>query len=417
MKSKTITILHKVRQWSFLFLCLTAISFTNTSCIKEEEPKEDSKQAECLKTLFMYFPYSGNLTSFFRTNIADMEECISKQGLENKRVVVFFSSSSSAASLFEIVCKNGVCERQTLKEYSNPPFTTAAGIASILNDLKEFAPAKTYAMTIGCHGMGWIPVHSQGKIRSMNNFLKTDEGKPYWESEGLPLTRWFGGTSDAYRTDISTLAQGIRDADMTMEFILFDDCYMSSIEVAYDLREVTGYLIGSTSEIMSYGMPYAVIGEHLLDTDYEAICEEFYEFYFDYDYPYGTIGVTDCSELDELAAIMREINGRYSFDDTLRGELQRLDGPRYMLFYDYGDYVRHLCADTNLLEAFDRQLARAVPYKRHTGAYPYASGNTVESLPIHTFSGITTSDPCDVAHNTWITEADRENTNWYKATH
>ena len=35
-----------------------------------------------------------------------------------------------------------------------------------------------------------------------------------------------------------------------MEYILFDDCYMSSIEVAYELKDVTKYLIGSTSEMM-----------------------------------------------------------------------------------------------------------------------------------------------------------------------
>jgi hypothetical protein len=38
---------------------------------------------------------------------------------------------------------------------------------------------------------------------------------------------------------------------------------MSTIEVAYDLRYVTDYLIGSTCEIMAYGMPYSIIGKNL----------------------------------------------------------------------------------------------------------------------------------------------------------
>ena len=42
---------------------------------------------------------------------------------------------------------------------------------------------------------------------------------------------------------ISTLADAISDAGLEMEFILFDDCYMSSVEVAYDLRHVTGHII------------------------------------------------------------------------------------------------------------------------------------------------------------------------------
>ena len=34
-----------------------------------------------------------------------------------------------------------------------------------------------------------------------------------------------------------------------------------------------------------------------------------------------------------------------------------------------GDYVRHLCTDAALLDEFERQLARAVPWHRHTDSY------------------------------------------------
>ena len=55
-----------------------------------------------------------------------------------------------------------------------------------------------------------------------------------------------------------------------MEYILFDDCYMSTVEVAYDLKNVTSHLIASTSEIMAYGMPYDKIGQYLIENiDYK----------------------------------------------------------------------------------------------------------------------------------------------------
>lgn len=79
--------------------------------------------------------------------------------------------------------------------------------------------------------------------------------------------------------------------------------------------------------------------------------------------PCGTIGVTDCSELDNLAAIMKEINQRYTFNEELTGELQRLDGYTPTIFFDYGDYVSKLCSDPDLLEQFNEQLKRAVPLK------------------------------------------------------
>lgn len=365
------------------------------------------------KTLFMYFPWSNNLTSYFETNIADMETAIAQHGLRGERVLVFFSSSSDEARLFEITCEGHACQRVTLKEYTNPPFTTAEGIASILNDVKTFAPASEYAMTIGCHGMGWVPVNST-RARAVSTY------KYHWESSDGPMTRFFGGTSSAYQTDITTLAEGIERAGMYMEYILFDDCYMATVEVAYDLRHVTGHLIASTCEMMAYGMPYAEIGQYLLgDTDYEAICQEFYDFYSTYSTPCGTLSVTDCSRLDELAALMYEINTRCEYEGRAEEELQDLDGYRPTIFFDFGDYVRHLCDDVQLTATFEELLARTVTCKTHTGQYyTKLSGAGTDgsgAYPIHTFSGLTISDPSTGHPLASVT--DRNNTAWYQATH
>lgn len=195
-----------------------------------------------------------------------------------------------------------------------------------------------------------------------------------------------------------------------MEYILFDDCYMSSIEVAYELRNVTDYLIASASEIMAYGMPYAVIGEYLLDDpDFQAICDGFYDFYSTYGMPYGTLAVTVCAELEDLAMIMKKINTKYIFDESSENTLQRMDGYTPIIFYDYGDYVEKLCKDPVLLERFEQQLSRTVPYKVHTD---YFYSVTKGRVPIYTFSGITTSDPSK--HSLAVSKTDTE---WYRATH
>jgi len=118
----------------------------------------------------------------------------------------------------------------------------------------------------------------QGLYRASSPF------KNYWEYDGEFDTRYFGGTTTKYQTDITSLAKGITMAGIKkMEYILFDNCYMSSIEVAYELRNVTNYLIASPTEIMAYGMPYAVVGEYLFGkTNYKAVCNGFYSFYSTY---------------------------------------------------------------------------------------------------------------------------------------
>lgn len=131
-----------------------------TSCRKEEIPSADNE-----RTLFMYLPWSTNLTSYFYQNIDDMEDAIFRRGLDKERVLVFLSTSSTEAELFEITVNNGTCTRQILKEYTRPAFTTEEGLTGILNDMESFAPAKTYSLIVGCHGMGWLPV-AQSKARA-----------------------------------------------------------------------------------------------------------------------------------------------------------------------------------------------------------------------------------------------------------
>lgn len=318
--------------------------FLFISCEKEDFEIETNNQ----RTVFMYLPWSTNLTSYFYNNISDMEEAIQEKGLENERIIVFLSTSPSESEMFEITLNNGSCKRTILKEYVNPSFTTEAGLTEILGDMKTFAPAESYSMIIGCHGMGWLPV-VQSRSKAKEDFVY------HWDFENVPMTRFFGGLTAEYQTNISTLAQSLSNNGLSMEYILFDDCYMSSLEVAYELRHVTNYMIACPTEVMVFGMPYSTIGKYLLSEkpDYKAICESFYQFYSNYQYPYGTLAVTDCSYLDELAELMKYIHSNYSFDSTQAINIQRMDGYSPVIFYDFGDYVQTLCGtDTEIYNNF-----------------------------------------------------------------
>lgn len=368
------------------------------------------------RLLLMYMPWSGNLTRYFEQNISDMEEVVAAGRLGDDRILVYFMPSGERAELFELCHDNGACIRLPHGSYDPAPvFTTSEGIASILSTAARIAPARRHAMTIGCHGMAWLPV-AGAAYRSASGGASAQREKEYWEyaAEGKPLTRWFGGTSDRYRTDISTLAAGIAGAGLHMEYILFDDCYMASVEVAYELRAATDRLIGSTCEIMAYGFPYARMGQYLVgEVDYEGICDAFYDFYMNYRDPYGTISVTHSSELEALADVMSRINARYPapLDDAELNGLQQLDGYWPVRFFDMGDYVRHLCRDAALLAEFEQQLERAVPsrYRRHTPQY-YSMTSGVNE--IRTFSGITTSDP-----SVSLSTQSKTDTSWWTATH
>lgn len=387
------------------YLLLFASALIMSSCGNSDEP-EPLKGNE--KTVLMYLPWSSNLTGYFYQNIKDMESCIETMGgLTGQRVLVFLSESSTEASLFEIKFENGACRRVPLKSYQNPAVTTKEGIAEILDDVKTAAPASAYSMIIGCHGMGWLPVNSRFKSRSAEKY--------HWDYDSAILTRYFGGTTADFQTDISTLADALSSAGLKMEYILFDDCYMSSIEVAYELKDVADYLIASTCEVMAYGMPYETMGRHLLGTpDYEAVCDDFYEFYSNYTaMPCGTLSVTDLSHIDRMAALMKQINTSCTFDDSQLNRLQNLDGYSPTIFYDYGDYVKLLLEQNQtasyLAPEFESRLNALIPYKTCTERF-YTAGRG--PLKLNRYSGITTSDP-----STSLKTADKTTTKWYHATH
>ncbi len=380
-----------------------ATAFTSCSDDGELPPYPDKAK----QTVIMYMPWADNtIHYYFEKNISAFEAAIERNhGLDGNQLIVFIAENGQQSQMYRIYYYDGKCRRETLKTYdfASCDYTTPEGISQIIIDAIAAAPASTYALAIGCHGMGWVPAGTDVGTRTFMNNIKAANAYP---------TRFFGSSGDpTYQTDILTLAEGIANTGVKMKYILFDDCYMSNIETAYDLRNVTDYLIASTCEIMIDGMPYDEIGIDLLNNKFKNVVDKFYNYYSNFKTPCGTIGVTDCREVENMAYIMRQINDRYPDFPYNTTDIQDLDGFENTIFFDFGDYVSILCSDPNMLSTFKEQLGRLVPYKANTETY--YSWYTGEQHPINTFSGITISDP---SVNRSIANV-KTQTNWYRETH
>lgn len=368
------------------------------------DPVEPFVPTKTKNTLFVFMPYTANNNGYnslyenLKVNLEDMEQAIEQEkGLGNSQLIVFISESIKTSHLIYIgYNKNkGKCQRDTLKTYTDYDYTTSDGITSLLTGIKQMAPADNYSMIIGCHGEGWIP-----KPKSTQ-------------------TRYFGGT--AIPIDISDFNEGIKNAGMKMNFILFDDCYMSGMEVAYQLRESSNYLIASTSEMMGYGMPYHLILKYMLaDTpNYKAICDDFTNFYRTYksgiqSMPYGTIAVTDLNYAEAMAIYMKKLNSTHTFDTNKIDDLQDLDVQHFTptVYFDFGSYLRVLCGDDAAAYAEATNILKdLVPYKGTTGKIFSLAGQS--ELELKEFSGLTISDP---SINSRAIEKKRQ-TAWWNATH
>ena len=204
---------------------------------------------------------------------------------------------------------------------------------------------------------------------------------------------------------------------------MFDDCYMSNIEVAYEMRHATNYLIGCCSEIMAYGMPYKNIWKYLIQQkpNYQAVVNEFHQFYSNYQWPYGNIGVTDCSKVEEVVAHMKTINAATANNANLIDweDVQRLDGYEKTIFFDMGDYVNKLCTTPEtqaLARNLHTALAQLVPYKSTTPyIYTALEELSYNRIRVNAYSGITISDPTQSDFEKALTT--KKATGWWKATH
>ncbi len=405
------------------FLALLVFALSVSSCTEEGIDTDSINK----QTILVFMPWTGTasgnqgLYPYFKQNLDSIESAITKAGQMNGRALVFLSTSADKSSLYEITLVNNKIQHTTIKEYSGNSYTTADGITQLLNDVKSNAYALNYAMVISSHGIGWTfkddwnnyPYSAKPK-RNVHGFKNCiGNNVPYYP------TRFYGSVDDInnYGTDIESLETGIRNAGVKMQFILFDDCYMANVETAYQLKDVTNFLIGSTSEVMAEGMPYQTMWTALASAtpSYSTITNEFYKFYSNYKAPCGTLSVIDCRQMDKLAELMKLINSKFKFDSNKLDSIQVLDGFSKSIFYDMKDYVDSLCTDKDLLNDFNSAFKQAIKSTVNTDSI-YSAVNPLvggQFIKLNNYSGITISDPSINS----VALKGKEKTTWWKATH
>ena len=326
----------------------------------------------------MYLPYSGSgindLYPFFEQNILDVEQSIKQAGGlgTNNLYVVIADHSPARVYLYRVRMEGTECVHDTIKRYDYPRLMDAQWITRVINDVRSISNTPKYAMLVGCHGNGWLP--------PMNNVARAK-------------TRWFGGPG--YAISIADFAQGIQQAGIKLEYLVFDDCYLSCAEVAYDLRNATNTLIASTSEVMAAGMPYAKVFQYLAapQPNFGQLVNDYIAYYQSTDTPYATIGVINTQYIQPMAQLMRQVNATSTWNTANNYQLQDLDGSYFSptVYFDFGSYARALFgSNLTLYSQYRALMAQLVPYKGNT-TYIYNASGT--KTLVNEFSGITISDP------------------------
>ena len=426
-KHLTFLDINMIKKLFTLFICSISLALTFTGC-SEEAFDTDSVNKQ---TILVFYPWTGSKSStgllgYLQNNIDSIcDGIIDRKGLNNSRVLVFLSDKYNHSTLYDLQynATTKSVDRVPLKEYEGTSYASAEGIADIMNEVKTKASALNYALIVGVHGCGWTyasdwsryPYYARPSVTrpSDNNF----SGIQFGPDPNAPLTRFFGSVSLAENAmDISTLAEGIRESGLKMQYILFDACYMSNIETAYELKDVTNYMIASGSEIMAAGLPYRSMWSYLNSPtpNYSGIVSTSVNFYKNNSSaPFCNLAAIDCRQVEKLASVMKDINAEYQLSASVSlDSIQHLDGFRPNLFYDLETYVDSLRPSGYLLDQFKSQLKLTIKASDHTDE-AYTCIYSSDSFKIKNYCGITISDPSQ--HSVAI--KGREKTGWWKATH
>lgn len=333
----------KIKFIIYSILC----AFLLASCEKEEidHPTETPK-----RTVLAYM-VASNLGGYLRANITKMMTVASNKELNGGNLVVYYSENKSKSYLFQIKeDKNGTIVTDTIRFYENQSAISPETMHNVIQEVTELFPAESYGFILSSHGTSWLP----GNYSSLRSF--GEENKKYMEI-----------------TEINEALEGFH-----FDFMLFDACYMSGIECAYELKDKTDYFLGSPTEVLARGFPYENFLPALFkeEADLEMVAKSFYDYYNNNSGgPYGTVSLIKSSELDELASVVNEILKDKTEEDIYALPLSEMQILEYLtaskphMLYDFDDFIRHL-ANNEQYERFNACMEKAVVSK-YTTPYSY----------------------------------------------
>lgn len=348
---------------------------------------EDFKPSYGARTVLVYI--AGN-NSLGRYGFAeeDMKEMI--EGMKNtdgtdNNLLVYFADYNKTAKLVRLI-KNekGEVKQETIMHYDKQNSVSVDVMKDVFQTTFSNYPAKSYGVVFWSHGEGWL------------NYQK-------------PSTRWWGQDVDSEDCcmNIPDLHAALTVAPH-FDFILFDACFMQSVEVAYELKDRADYIIGSPTEIPAPGAPYQKVVPAMFANTATAIeiAKAYFDFYADKDLYTGSlsdrwqtgdpwtagvsVSVVNTSMLEQLANSTYEIIPKYIKD----GKAIAISNIfcydcRYntKYYYDFDGLMRSLGSESSEYATWKSAYDAAVPYWKTT---PNNYSSYIGSFPMNNTAGLST---------------------------
>lgn len=339
-------------------------------------------------TVIMYLAGNNNLQSYLEDNVQDVIWSVdgSTPG-DNGRIVIYFRPrpSSGDPMLLQVYYdkKLAAVQCDTLRTYSATMSSSdPATLSAVVADAKVAAPAKEYSMIFGSHATGWFTEEcmSRGSLtRPLSVGFSSPNDGSFWKQHGDEITRTFGmdgkityegATIDDPGMNITEMARAL--SGTKFRALIFDACFMASVEAVYDLRNVADYVIASSAEIMGRGMPYDLVLKYLFTSggtegNLMKYCSEYMRYYKELasGRKSGTISLIDCSKMEALATAVAKVE-QGGLNEVNSYDVQAFELLDESQFFDMEHFYDLAAKDRSAYVAMQNALTDCVVYKGYT---------------------------------------------------
>ena len=339
-----------------IFLAVTAVSCGSSKDEPEGQPSEH--------TIIVYMAACNSLGSngCDQKDLVEIQEAVANNPLPGQ-VLVYRGDIDGNAKLYRVAAEG----LKPLRDYASDGLSSVHSerMIRVLKDARTLAPAHSYGLVLWSHGNGWLQT-------GIEDNTSNDEARP---------TAW--GEDRGRVMNITTLRRVLEQSG-TWAYVYFDCCFMASVEVEYELRNTTPYIIGSATELLLDGMPYEKNIPRLFEYAAGGLVHaatNTFDYYNAKTSPKDrtcTISVVSTAALDDVATACRNIiaSGKGKLPEGFKQQPFMVESRCW--FYDLRHYYDGLCQyisedatrpegqGTQLKTALDAALDRAVIYAAAT---------------------------------------------------
>lgn len=396
-----------------------------TGCHHHDDPYKDLSK----RTVIVYMAGENSLSYNATTDL--MEMAVGSMQLSSNERLVAFVDQQSVNPPYIVEIKDSICD--TVKVFREDFYASdPERFREVIEWIENRFPAANdnYALVLWGHATGWIVERdtiAQSRMMSSRRAYGLDYGNdnPQGERAGV---KWM---------NITQMARALEGLPR-FRYILADCCCMMCVEVAYELRNVTDFLIGSPAEIPSDGAPYHLLVKPMFGETadfYREIVDTYFDYYQaeyqpvwswapsylrngDYSVPLSVVD-TRSNNMEELAQATRNV--LKSPDDFVTANQPYYFAMERPTMYDMRSLMLNNLTSANY-NSWMTAFSRAVPYSRSSSRWMtmyslQRQGFFTFQLTEDNYGGLSMFVPNPVYDNTGSVSYNMgiKNMGWYEA--